>query len=575
MKVKKRMIGGVLLLLTTLTTQAANKDLVLEWDNYRGSSTEAGWLIDTFLQHEELSGALPMQMRGRLAEIVTEQEVHALLQAWSQASSATDQDAMATLLGSVIDARWLALCDERWDALSSAQQQQLVSWVLDDGSVAGRRWVLSRVVQLADTTLRKDNHALMSLLDPLAAEAPRVSLAEIGPLVLSQEAWQRGLAAHWLAGRSEEAARAWLRNMAPAAGMEYELLEQIRQAATQQPVAKPVQRIGARQAVSQEPEAIQSRELDEDEVLANRLAPVVRLSSGGLLASVNLKTTSYPYVDYLPMSLQGLMTHPQRQVAIVAGTQSYPLTATSFEQLDQPPYLSSKGYLDFKALSARRNDDPAVAYRQLNVTPTLYYRVYRAPERNMPLAVQFWLFYFNNKWWNQHLGDWETMTLFLDAEGQGVEATYSTHYEARRASWRNLTLQQGHPELYVSNGGHGSYYKAGSTDYSFGTGLAKDMHNGNQQALYPQSMSLPAGATTYQLQKLDSQPWLAYAGRWGDSSVAPQGPRYRVDAPTASDWNKALNKPRTASCQQRLATPIYADPWLWSAGYGLDDLACQ
>ena len=36
MKVKKRMMGGVLLL---LTTQVANQDLVLKWDSHRDSPT--------------------------------------------------------------------------------------------------------------------------------------------------------------------------------------------------------------------------------------------------------------------------------------------------------------------------------------------------------------------------------------------------------------------------------------------------------------------------------------------------------------------------------------------------------
>ena len=204
-------------------------------------------------------------------------------------------------------------------------------------------------------------------------------------------------------------------------------------------------------------------------------------------------------------------------------------------------------------------------------TPTVYYAVGHNPKKVDAYAVQYWFFYFYNDWVNNHAGDWESVTIFFDRYKDPTEMCYSTHHEARRHLYRLVEKEKnGHPHVFVSNGGHGSYATEGDTEY---LGSA-DNHYGNKQVIGPADDDhvYDDYVPTYKLEKIDSQEsgWGNFAGKWGNNDSAPQGPKFRTDAPSDELWLIAKNEPRFPdSCDGRLHMRIFS-AWAWADGYPLE-----
>lgn len=185
--------------------------------------------------------------------------------------------------------------------------------------------------------------------------------------------------------------------------------------------------------------------------------------------------------------------------------------------------------------------------------------------------------FFNDWAFFDHLGDWETMTVFLNDAAEPVEAIYSTHNEANRYSWNNINVSnKTHPKVFISNGGHGSYAGSGATLYT----IFSDNHMGDKE-------QLAFAAGDYSLLDLkvfeqSNDSWIWFAGRWGSQHSAPQGPLYRIDVPNIQLYSLALNPPFQpgGNCIARFATKTYGDeqhygPWYWAEGYGLDGRSCK
>ncbi|MCI5133360.1 MAG: hypothetical protein D3904_18065 [Candidatus Electrothrix sp. EH2] len=161
----------------------------------------------------------------------------------------------------------------------------------------------------------------------------------------------------------------------------------------------------------------------------------------------------------------------------------------NFNFIGAEVFRSEQNYLDF--LTYWDDEDKSIeeGYKSLSLSPSVYYKVFRDASKENPIAVQYWFFYYYNDWLNNHPGDWETITVFLNADAQPVEAIFSTHYEANKYAWEYVErVSNTHPKLYVSNGGHGSYSFAGVTTYSF-FGIA-DNHDGDREVLNPEDYYL-------------------------------------------------------------------------------------
>jgi hypothetical protein len=316
-----------------------------------------------------------------------------------------------------------------------------------------------------------------------------------------------------------------------------------------------------------------------DEQLAIEYAPQILLSDGGAIG-VDIQDDDYPYTDYIPMYVNNVTKMDRKTVYLnLAEVVSYQGTTYGpgnvllgrLDYIGDPVFRSSSNYLDF---SPAWEDYWTVAdgYKALTVYPSVYYKVFKDPGKENSIAVQYWFFYYYNDWLNNHPGDWETITVFLDTDAQPVEAIFSTHYEANKYSWNYVERSNNtHPKVYVSNGGHGSYNFSGDTSYSI-LGI-NDNHKGDKEVLNPEDYFLLSLST----EEGTDDSWIWFEGRWGDEDSAPQGPHFRTDAPTPTDWGRANNPPYDPEngCVQRYAARIYGDddhpgPWHWASGYGLN-----
>ncbi len=179
-------------------------------------------------------------------------------------------------------------------------------------------------------------------------------------------------------------------------------------------------------------------------------------------------------------------------------------------------------------------------YQNNNPGYTVYAQVI---ESGSQTTIQYWMFYaFNPGTLNQHEGDWEMVQVVL-SNNQPSQVMYSQHHSGQKASWNQVERQGTHMKVYVARGSHANYFRS----YSGVIGIANDIVGANGKVLNPSS---------YDLELLESQPWLNYAGHWGwigpteeefvQASIlgqnGPPGPKYREDGEmwNAASWGAGL-----------------------------------
>nr|VFK58131.1 MAG: pre-peptidase C-terminal domain-containing protein [Candidatus Kentron sp. TUN]VFK67125.1 MAG: pre-peptidase C-terminal domain-containing protein [Candidatus Kentron sp. TUN] len=332
-----------------------------------------------------------------------------------------------------------------------------------------------------------------------------------------------------------------------------------------------------------------------DRALAETYAPQLRLSGPGAVG-VNIWDSNYKYTDYIPINVNDLTSNQNRKINIyLANTITYngrsygpgnvQLGDGTIDIIGDTVFRSSSNYLDFSPIWDGALTFVSDGYKTLSLNPTVYFKVTKDPHREYPIAIQYWFFYFYNDWLVfDHPGDWETITVFLNANAQPAEVAYSTHYEANRASWRNISPIGNHPKVYISNGGHGSYYESGNTTYSNicvpklpNPCAMKIKINDNYEG---EKKKLNFDNGDYSLIDLNrfenyyDNNWIWFKGRWGDKNSAPQGPLFRTDGHERF-WSLHPPFDPYANCSEREPTNIYGDnqdpgPWFWASGYGLN-----
>ncbi len=319
----------------------------------------------------------------------------------------------------------------------------------------------------------------------------------------------------------------------------------------------------------------------EGQALAERFAPVLAFSNQGLFgkdlsaledqechrvaAEVNgIVVPSHEASDYLPMAVEDLLGLPG--LTVTSGGLEKSLAKSELAVLGVNSAEDDQvSFGEFSVNPLQRQDEIAAAYCSLaQVTPTMYFQLWFDETERYPYAIQYWFFYFNNNWTFDHIGDWESVTLFLDESMNPIEAVYSTHYEARRYQWSDLatsaTEAADRRVVFASNGGHGAYGKSGNTLY----GTATDNHDG--QAFTITDLAVKRIPT-----HIDERTWPHYLGRWGGDADSPFGPFGRTDAPSSALWLAAKLPPLSMTCAPRYATRIYGEgsigPWEWGSGY--------
>ncbi len=185
-------------------------------------------------------------------------------------------------------------------------------------------------------------------------------------------------------------------------------------------------------------------------------------------------------------------------------------------------------------------------FKAQEFTPTVHVRVSSVTSG---YAVQYWFFYAHNAGpLNTHEGDWEFITVFTDTAGNPTRAAYSQHVSGQKTDWSLVESEGNHPKVYVALGSHASYFRP----YQGKLGMARDVVSDSGRLLSPDD---------YELVLLTDQPWLQFAGHWGDygsqdaglkGERGPQGPVYIQDGRPWSDpmaWGSGLSTVSSGTLQ--------------------------
>jgi len=203
------------------------------------------------------------------------------------------------------------------------------------------------------------------------------------------------------------------------------------------------------------------------QILAAAGFGIVALVGGiGIDLPFILGYVAFLFVTSIVLGAAILRTSPKGEDAIRAkvaedlnfALESYRLTAApgrSFGSVD--PAVAWKAYCK----AVKEDDEGAKEYPR-----TVYLRVLRGSGES-GLALQFWLFYAFNHWWNIHEGDWEFVTLFFgDRQAEGRElraAAYSNHLNSLWRAPHDINTfdkdDESHPIAYVARGSHAVYFE--------------------------------------------------------------------------------------------------------------------
>lgn len=128
------------------------------------------------------------------------------------------------------------------------------------------------------------------------------------------------------------------------------------------------------------------------------------------------------------------------------------------------------GRYDVRACSARDGLAALQCYDDADepAPPVVYGAAFRSGGR---IALQYWLFHAFDLWspfvpqsadfWKAHEGDWEAVTVLLDAAGRPVEAGTSRHCGGARRAWAKVERRGARPVVYSALGSHALYFRPG------------------------------------------------------------------------------------------------------------------
>jgi cysteine-rich repeat protein len=159
--------------------------------------------------------------------------------------------------------------------------------------------------------------------------------------------------------------------------------------------------------------------------------------------------------------------------------------------------------------------------------------------RNTDQSIVYWFFYDYNSFpygpgYDEHEGDWENITVHLDANGRLDKVAYFCHGSAKIRAVGDFLSEGTHPKAFSSLGGHASYPDGRDVeDCPFSVvGLPG-----------PDVIGLGAQWQPLSLRDITKEPWYWYGGAWGDYGSAglartggPTGPGHCGKTGVPGQW---------------------------------------
>jgi Vacuolar protein sorting-associated protein 62 len=205
--------------------------------------------------------------------------------------------------------------------------------------------------------------------------------------------------------------------------------------------------------------------------------------------------------------------------------------------------------------------------RELGLQDITYAHIARE-EGRQGIAIQYWFYYYFNRFNDLHESDWEMIQVVFDADTveealtqEPTRVAFAQHEGGETAHWTDAKLQKedGHPVVYSASGSHASYYGSavwiGWGDH--GSGLGCDITTGPSFRLALKPKLVPTTVTD----SASEDAWLSFAGLWGKKLNwvynGPKGPNEHRQWLTPISWMDGL---RDSSLQESKANLIGVGP---------------
>ena len=187
--------------------------------------------------------------------------------------------------------------------------------------------------------------------------------------------------------------------------------------------------------------------------------------------------------------------------------------------------------------------------------PVVYGAAFRVKNR---IDLQYWLWYpyddFSptypaGAFWQVHEGDWEAVSVILDASGKPLAAAYSQHRAGKRRAWVAVPRRGPRPLVYVGLGSHANFFTAGEQPLdprtvevqvikvmqAYGIAVPAD-HTGNGRVVRPRLIRVTARTPS----------WMTFAGAWGEAGylhVPDQAPIASGAGPVGPAFHAQWRRP--------------------------------
>jgi hypothetical protein len=240
------------------------------------------------------------------------------------------------------------------------------------------------------------------------------------------------------------------------------------------------------------------------------------------------------------LELYGVDRKPSSVESFLAASDLQRLSAGTWHLVRHSPPAAALAHGSKQLRLNVRGCSPAVnldsCYRRPTGPATLYGRAWISPTASSGIAtvLQYWLFYPLDDWrnslkkptlWHMHEGDWEEVSVALDTSGRPVQVACSQHDLGVRRAWARVPKRiGGHPVVYVALGSHANYFLPGSGGLA---GVPHAIPSRFSGVPLPEPDFTSAQVTVRSAAVVDlsrgSQPWLSFAGAWGDGSYVLVG----------------------------------------------------